>query len=175
MSLLFRLPTILQDSLGEYQKIINAASPEAFSLTELCGGSASEECSNNILAMGDNATFMKYLLEKKNLAAKIDLIYIDPPFFSRADYGAEIKLTSEKEGKIPVMKQKAYHDTWENGMEEYLRMLTPRLLLMKDLLSEKGGIFIHLDWHAAHYVKVLMDEIFGEKNFVNEIIWQYKS
>ena len=119
--------------------------------------------------------FIKYLLAEKNLGGKVGLIYIDPPFFSRADYGAEIKLHAGKDTKIPAMKQKAYHDTWENGMEEYLRMLTPRLLLMRELLSEKGGIWVHLDWHAVHYVKILMDEIFQEKNFVNEIIWQYKS
>ncbi len=175
MSLLFKLPTILEESRIEYQKLISEKSNAQFSVTELCGGAETEGFSGNVVAMGDNAAFMKFLLSEKKMKGKLDLIYIDPPFFSRADYGAEIKLKDGKDAKIPVMKQKAYHDTWENGMEEYLRMLTPRLLLMKDLLSENGGIWIHLDWHATHYIKVLMDEIFGEKNFINEIIWQYKS
>ena len=73
------------------------------------------------------------------------------------------------------MKQKAYSDTWEAGMEEYLKMLSVRLMLMRDLLSVDGSIFVHLDWHSVHYVKILMDEIFGERNFINEIIWHYKS
>jgi adenine specific DNA methylase Mod len=60
-------------------------------------------------------------------------------------------------------------------MEEYLRMLAVRLFLMKELLSEDGCLWVHLDWHSVHYVKVLLDEIFGEKNFINEVIWNYKS
>lgn len=129
----------------------------------------------NILARGDNLPFMKFLAKEKGLEGKIDLIYIDPPFFSKTDYGSEIKLTGEGVAKIPAIRQKAYHDTWNDGLEEYLSMLIPRLYFMKDLLSEEGSFWIHLDWHAAHYVKVVLDEIFGEKNFVNEIIWHYKS
>jgi DNA modification methylase len=109
------------------------------------------------------------------MAGKIDLIYIDPPFFSKSNYRTEIKLRSDTIDKIPAIRQKAYHDVWDNSMEDYLRMLTTRLFLMRDLLSDEGSIFVHLDWHATHYVKLIMDEIFGEKNFVNEIIWQYKS
>lgn len=129
----------------------------------------------NILLQGDNLPFMKYLLEQKDLQGKINLIYIDPPFFSKSNYGSEIKLHSDKIKNIPVMKQKAYHDVWNDGMEEYLRMLYTRFLLMKELLTEDGCLWVHLDWHSVHYVKVILDEIFGEKNFVNEIIWNYKS
>jgi site-specific DNA-methyltransferase (adenine-specific) len=129
----------------------------------------------NILVQGDNLPFMQFLLEQKNLQGKINLIYIDPPFFSKANYGSEIKLYSEKIKSIPVIKQKAYHDIWNNGMEEYLRMLYTRFLLIKELLTEDGCLWVHLDWHSVHYVKVLLDDIFGEKNFINEIIWNYKS
>ena len=170
-----KLPKILEDSYAVCQEILSAPAEDSFSVTEIIGKDFPGESPVNTVALGDNAAFIRYLLAEKRLGGKVDLIYIDPPFFSRADYGAEIKLHAGKDTKIPAMKQKAYHDTWENGMEEYLRMLTPRLLLMRELLSEKGGIWVHLDWHAVHYVKILMDEIFQEKNFVNEIIWQYKS
>jgi adenine specific DNA methylase Mod len=109
------------------------------------------------------------------MAGKINLIYIDPPFFSKSNYGSELKLHSDKISKIPVIKQKAYHDVWESGMEEYLQMLAVRFMLMKELLAEDGCLWVHLDWHSVHYVKVLLDEIFGEKNFVNEVVWNYKS
>ena len=176
MSLLLKLPQILEDSRAEYKKILSDRSIEPFPVTEMIGKDVEgAETSENAVFLGDNAACMKFLLTGRKMAGKLSLIYIDPPFFSKADYGAEIKLKSDKSGTIPVIKQKAYHDTWENGMEEYLRMLTPRLFLMRDLLAPDGGIWVHLDWHAVHYVKALMDEIFGEKNFVNEIIWQYKS
>ena len=128
----------------------------------------------SVLCFGDNADFMKYLLQKKDMAGKIAQIYIDPPFFSKATYEATVSVTNEA-GEETKVKKKAYQDIWDEGMEEYLKMLGVRLMLMKDLLSDNGTIWVHLDWHGVHYVKVLMDEIFGEKNFVNEIIWTYKS
>ncbi len=112
---------------------------------------------------------MKTLLETGNMFGKVQLIYIDPPFFSKADYDAVLKAGDES------IKHLAYGDKWERGLSEYLKMLTVRLLLMRDLLADSGLIWLHLDWHAAHYAKIIMDEIFGEKNFVNEIIWTYKS
>lgn len=165
MSMITRLPQILEESRQAYQ-LIQAAS---FAVSETIRDGS------NILACADNLSFMKYLLEQREMEGKIRLIYIDPPFFSKANYGSEIKLHSEKFSTIPVIKQKAYHDIWEDGMEEYLRMLAVRLFLMRDLLAEDGSIWVHLDWHGVHYVKILMDEIFGEKNFINEIIWNYKS
>ena len=165
MSLIARLSVIIEESREACQSALTGS----FSLVETIGQS------DNILAQGDNLPFMKYLLEQKDMAGKINLIYIDPPFYSKANYGTELKLHSEKISKIPVIKQKAYHDLWEDGMEEYLRMLTIRFFLMKELLSEDGCLWVHLDWHSVHYVKVILDEIFGEKNFVNEIIWNYKS
>lgn len=97
------------------------------------------------------------------------MIYIDPPFFTKSDYSAVIKRGEES------ITEHAYADKWERGMPEYLEMLSVRLMLMKDLIADDGLIWVHLDWHAVHYVKIIMDEIFGEKNFVNEIIWTYKS
>ena len=165
MSLIAKLSVIIEECREAYRSITAGN----FSVIEKIGHG------DNILANGDNLLFMKYLLEQKEMAGKINLIYIDPPFFSKANYGSELKLHSDKIRKIPVIKQKAYHDVWEDGMEEYLKMITIRLLLMKELLSEDGCLWVHLDWHSVHYVKILLDEIFGEKNFVNEVIWTYKS
>lgn len=126
------------------------------------------------LCFGDNEDFMKFLLNKDDMAGKIQQIYIDPPFFSKATYDATVKMTNADGDEIKV-KKRAYEDIWEEGMEEYLKMMGVRLMLMRDLLSETGTIWVHLDWHGVYYVKVLMDEIFGEKNFINEIVWTYKS
>lgn len=131
----------------------------------------------NILAYGDNISFMKYLINERDMKGKIKLIYIDPPFFSKSNYEATLKIKSDAcgDGTEKKVKQLAYRDVWEQGMEEYLTMLTSRLLLMHDLLTDDGTIWVHLDWHSVHYVKILMDDIFGDGNFINEIIWQYKS
>lgn len=128
----------------------------------------------NRLIQGDNLPVCKYLINN-GMGGKLKMIYVDPPFFSKADYKTEIKLHVDGEKKIPVIKQSAYKDSWEHGMEEYLTMLASRLFAFRDLLDDEGCIWVHLDWHAVHYVKVLMDEIFGEDNFVNEVIWNYKS
>jgi len=129
----------------------------------------------NMLALGDNLGFIAWLLREKHLAGAVQLVYLDPPFFSKADYGAEIKLSVRDGIKVPAIRQTAYRDTWENGMEEYLTDLAARLILIRELLSDEGCVWVHLDHHATHYVRVLLDEIFGEKNFVNEVIWTYKS
>ena len=165
MSLIENLPIIIEESRESVRSIIAGS----YTAAEQIGQG------QNILLQGDNLPFMKYLLDQRDLLGEINLIYIDPPFFSKTSYGSELKLHSDKIKKIPVIKQKAYHDVWEDGMEEYLRMLTVRFLLMKELLAEDGCLWVHLDWHSVHYVKILLDEIFGEKNFINEIIWNYKS
>ncbi len=165
MSLIENLPKIIQEC-REASRSIAAGS---YTVSEKTGQG------ENILLQGDNLAFMKYLLDQRELSGKINLIYIDPPFFSKTSYGSEIKLQSDKIKKIPVIKQKAYLDKWEDGMEEYLRMLAIRLIMIKELLADDGCLWVHLDWHSVHYVKVILDEIFGEKNFINEIIWNYKS
>ncbi|MDD3199698.1 MAG: site-specific DNA-methyltransferase [Eubacteriales bacterium] len=165
MSLIENLPKIIQESREAIRSIIAGS----YTASEKIGQG------ENILLQGDNLPFMKYLLDQRELSGKINLIYIDPPFFSKTSYGTEIKLQSDKIKKIPVIKQNAYLDKWEDGMEEYLRMLTIRLMMMKELLADDGCLWVHLDWHSVHYVKVLLDEIFGERNFINEIIWNYKS
>lgn len=137
---------------------------------------------HNRLIYGDNLLVMQGLLlgDKdsglESMRGKIDLIYIDPPYDSKADYRTKITLpNSDIEQKPNVLEQFAYSDTWRDGTISYLRMIYPRIALMRELLSERGSIYVHLDWHIGHYVKILMDKIFGKENFVNEIVWSYRS
>lgn len=134
----------------------------------------------NRLIYGDNLLAMQALLSGdpssglQSMRGKIDLIYIDPPFDSKADYRTKITLPGvDLEQKPTVIEQFAYADTWKDGTVSYLKMLYPRLALMRELLSDKGSIYVHIDWHVGHYVKIVLDEIFGKDNFVNEIIWNY--
>lgn len=120
----------------------------------------------------DNLIVIEKLL-KEGCKGKIDLIYIDPPFLTKTNYKGKIVIKNEKSKEI--IEHFAYKDTWENGLTSYLEMLYTRLYLMRELLSEKGTIYVHLDYRTVHYVKILMDEIFGEKNFINEVVWAYKS
>jgi adenine-specific DNA-methyltransferase len=108
-----------------------------------------------------------------SLRGKGDLIYIDPPFDSKADYRTKITLPGvELEQKPTVIEQFAYSDTWVDGTASYLAMITPRLILMRELLSDTGSIYVHLDWHVGHYVKLVLDEVFGKDNFCNQVIWK---
>jgi adenine-specific DNA-methyltransferase len=133
----------------------------------------------NRLIYGDNLLAMAALLagdeNTPSLRGKVDLIYIDPPFDSKADYRTKITLPGgDVEQKPTVIEQFAYSDTWADGTASYLAMIVPRLCLMRELLSDKGSIYVHLDWHIGHYVKLAIDEIFGKDNFLNEIIWKRK-
>lgn len=96
-------------------------------------------------------------------AASFDLIYIDPPF----NTGSERRLLQN------VERGPSYADSWDDGLQEYLDWLEARLVLMRELLQPQGALFVHLDWHAVHYVKVLLDRLFGCRNFQNEFIWYY--
>jgi len=129
----------------------------------------------NRLIWGDNLLAMQGLLAE-GYEGRINLIYIDPPFDSKADYSRRIIIKGkESTEETSVIERLAYKDTWVDGTDAYLDMLYPRLQLMKRLLAEDGSIYVHLDWHVGHYVKVIMDEIFGKENFINEIIWCYRT
>jgi len=141
---------------------------------------------NRLIWTNDNLVALKTLLDEKDSVSgeyeyrnKIDLIYIDPPFMVQDDFVAQNTIDIEVDEEEGVMSVKeptiietiAYKDTWQNGLDSFLQMMRERLLLMKELLSPTGSIYVHLDWHAVHYVKVLMDEIFGYENFRNQIVW----
>ena len=128
----------------------------------------------NRLIWGDNKYIMASLLEE--FAGKIDLIYIDPPFATGADFSVKMTLGDAEWTKEPsAIEDKAYRDTWGQGLDSYLQMMYERLVLMRQVLSEKGSIYVHLAHHVGPYIKVLLDEIFGKENFQNEIIWFYKT
>lgn len=174
MSLIFSLPAILEESRREYRKIKEGGEGEkAFYPVEQIG--RGEQSGESLLAKGDNLEFIRFLMGKRELEGKVQLIYMDPPFYSKASYDAVIRLKSPLVPQVPAIKPSAYDDVWKTGIEDYLRMLCVRFFLMKDLLSDQGCFWVHLDWHVVHYVKILLDEIFGDKNFINEIIWNYKS
>jgi len=135
----------------------------------------------NLLIWGDNKLVMSSLLKGDpergipSMAGKINLIYIDPPFFTGADFTIRTKLGDERIEKEPsIIEERAYKDTWSGGIASYLRYMYERLVLMRELLADNGSIYVHLDWHVGHYVKVMMDEIFGYDKCQNEIIWCYR-
>ena len=257
-SLIFALPKVVEEGRKETEKILERLSGQhtlglqtneyvlpAKDSAGLFRGAA-PDCADanawkNRLVYGDNLLAMQAMLAGDpasglpSMRGKIDLIYIDPPFDSKADYRTKVTLPAptppdrglatslpplcladstsplgqgrwageEGEGKplrpedgtpplgrggkegaegtvtleqrSTVLEQFAYSDTWKDGTVSYLNMLYPRLALMRELLSEKGSIYVHIDWHVGHYVKILLDEIFGKENFVNEIVWHYPS
>ena len=137
----------------------------------------------NMVIRGECVSACAYLKENN---IKVDLVYIDPPFASGADYAktiyvrrnpkvaeaiekAEEKLEDEE---LRTFEEKMYGDVWNK--EAYLNWMYENLMAIKSVMSEKGSIYVHLDWHIGHYVKILMDEIFGEENFIDEIIWHYE-
>lgn len=139
------------------------------------GGPAAPAWTNRLI-YGDNLLAMAALLagddQTPSLRGKVDLIYIDPPFDSKADYRTKVSLPGmEIEQKPTVIEQFAYSDTWSEGTASYLAMMTPRLILMRELLAETGAMYVHLDWHVGHYVKIVLDEIFGRDQFKREIVW----
>ncbi len=193
ISLIEELPKIIERGKKEAQKILDGISSKnkiTLQTNELVLPSKDtsglfrgqiKEIKNqewfNRLVYGDNLFAMQALLAGdpqtglSSMRGKIDLIYIDPPFDSKADYRTKIHLPgTDIEQKPTVIEQFAYSDTWKDGTTSYLEMMVPRLILMRELLSEQGSIYVHIDWHVGHYVKVIMDEIFGKENFVNEIV-----
>ncbi len=119
----------------------------------------------------DNLQVMSHLL--KEYRGQVDLIYIDPPFDSKADYKKtiEIRGVGKASSDSSSFEEKQYGDIWTN--DEYLQFMYERLLLMRELLSDTGAIYVHADYHRAHYIRLILDEVFGEEHFQNELIWRY--
>ncbi|MFC9600195.1 site-specific DNA-methyltransferase [Peribacillus butanolivorans] len=124
----------------------------------------------NKIFWGDNLQVMSHLL--KDYRGKVKMIYIDPPFDSKADYKKTIALRGKSiKNDLNFFTEKQYSDIWHN--DEYLQFMYERLILMRELLSEDGSIFLHCDWHKVHHLRCLMDEVFGPERFINEVIWCY--
>lgn len=192
-SLIYELPRIVEQGKREAQKILERISSNTrigLQTNELVlpnkddgmysgtipqiGG---DEWRNRLI-YGDNLLVMQALLAGDpatglpSMRGMVDLIYIDPPFDSKADYRTKVSLPNISLSQKPtVIEQFAYSDTWKDGTVSYLEMLYPRLVLMRELLSEQGSIYVHIDWHIGHYVKLLLDDVFGKDNLINEIIW----
>lgn len=124
----------------------------------------------NKIFWGDNLQVMSHLL--KEYRGQIDLVYIDPPFDSKADYKKKIdvKGVGKAESDSSTFEEKQYGDIWTN--DEYLQFMYERLMLLKELLSERGSIFLHCDWRKSHFLRCILDEIFGSDCFCACISWR---
>ena len=130
----------------------------------------------NLLIWGDNKLVTASLL--KEFKGKIDLIYIDPPFDVGADFTMTVSIGDKKEtiGKDQsALEMVAYRDMWGKGTDSYLHMLHERLTIMFELLSDTGCIYVHCDNTMGHYIKILMDDVFGKERFLNNVVWSYQT
>jgi DNA modification methylase len=123
----------------------------------------------NKIFWGDNLQVMSHLL--KDFRGKVNLVYIDPPFDSKADYKKKIELQGKAiTNDQNTFEEKQYTDIWNN--DEYLQFMYERLILIRELLAENGSIYLHCDAKKAHYIKILMDEVFGNDNFLCQVVWK---
>lgn len=172
LTIIEQLPEIIRNGEKTYKDILKNPYVERFTYEEIIIPNGEKQSPANEFYQGDNLFAMERLL-KNGYGGKIDLIYIDPPFMTKSNQEGRIVINDGE--KEHVIEQIAYEDNWEKGIISYLNMLCPRLYLMRELLSQKGTLYVHLDYRTVHYVKILLDSIFGAENFLNEIIWAYKS
>ena len=137
----------------------------------LLRGAAGGNGWRNLLIWGDNKLVVSSLL--KEFAGALDLIYVDPPFDTGNDFTAAVTLGDEPFVKErSILEEHAYRDTWGRGTASFASMLYERLVLAHDLLSDRGSLYVHCDWRTSHYVRFILDEIFGAENFRNEVVWK---
>lgn len=181
-----------QAVLGNFNRILKYKGADDISMTLQRGmplyemekqETIGENDDGNMIIRGECVSACAYLKEQ---GIQVDLVYIDPPFASGADYAKKVYIRhnpkvaqtiaqAELELDIDELKtfeEKMYGDVWDK--EKYLNWMYENLMAIKSVMSETASIYVHLDWHIGHYVKILMDEIFGEDNFKNELIWCYK-
>ena len=136
---------------------------------------------NNKLIWGDNKLILSSLKngplrEEIEEQGGIKLIYIDPPFDVGADFSMDIEIGGETLTKKPgILEEIAYRDTWGKGADSFIAMIYERLVLMRDLLSDDGSIYVHCDWRVNSYIRLALDEVFGKDNFRNEVVWKRQS
>ena len=179
-----------QAVLGNFNRILRYKGADEMSMTLQRGmplyemekqEPVGENADGNMVIRGECVSACAYLKEQ---GIQVDLVYIDPPFASGADYAkkvyirrnpkvAEAIAQAEQELDVEELKafeEKMYGDVWDK--EKYLSWMYENLMAIKSVMSETASIYVHLDWHIGHYVKILLDEVFGEDSFRNEIIWQ---
>ena len=182
-----------QAVLGNFNRILRYKGADDISMTLQRGmplyemekqETVGENADGNMVIRGECVSACAYLKEQ---GIQVDLVYIDPPFASGADYAkkvyirrnpkvAEAIAQAEQELDVDELKafeEKMYGDVWDK--EKYLNWMYENLIAIKSIMSPRASIYIHLDWHIVHYVKILMDEVFGEENYRNEITWCYKT
>ena len=180
-----------QAVLGNFNRILRYKGADDISMTLQRGmplyemekqETVGENADGNMVIRGECVSACAYLKEK---GIQVDLVYIDPPFASGADYAKKVyirrnpkvaKAIAQAEQELDVdelkaFEEKMYGDVWDK--EKYLNWMYENLMAIKSVMSETASIYVHLDWHIIHYVKILLDEIFGEDNFRNEIVWCY--
>lgn len=186
-------PVSGQAVLGNFNRVLKYKGADDISMTlqrgmpfyeTECNEKVGENANGNLVIRGECVSACAYLKEK---GIEVDLVYIDPPFASGADYAKHVYIrrnpklaekiaAAEQELEIDELKafeEKMYGDVWDK--EKYLNWMYENLMAIKSIMSETASIYVHLDWHIGHYVKVLMDEIFGEDCFINEIVWKSQS
>lgn len=157
---------------------VNESAADRAKNLDLFGGGPAPEWRNRLI-WGDKKYVLPSLL--KEFAGQVNLVYIDPPFATGGDFSYTATVPDGPDGedggtfvKQPsVIEQKAYRDTWGRGLDGYLKWFHETAVLLRDLLADDGSIYVHLDWHVAHYAKGVLDEVFGRENFLNEIVWWY--
>ena len=157
------------------ETVNESAQERQLSLLSLYGGSGSSEWRNRLI-WGDKKYVLPSLLPE--FAGKINLIYIDPPFDTGADFSFTTTIPDSDASftKEPSMiEQKAYRDTWGRGLDSYLQWFYETVILLRELLADDGSLYVHLDWHVDDYAKVILDEVFGKENLRNIICWAYRS
>lgn len=164
MTVLEQVISGLAEGREQYRKI--AGEPGDISAEKSAG-------SESMLSLSDNLDFMKQLLAD-GYGGSFSTIYIDPPFFTKSKFNAAVSVR-DPEGGSHRIRHLAFDDRFERSLECYIENMTVRLLMMRDLLAPDGLLWVHLDWHSSHYIRLVLDEIMGEKNFINEIVWCYKS
>ena len=180
-----------QAILGNFNRILKYKGADDISMTLQRGmplyemekvETVGKNADGNMVIRGECVSACAYL---KSKGIQVDLVYIDPPFASGADYAKKVyirrnpkvaKAIAQAEQELDVdelkaFEEKMYGDVWDK--EKYLNWMYENLMAIKSVMSETASIYVHLDWHIGHYVKILLDEIFGEANFVNEITWYY--
>ena len=180
-----------QAVLGNFNRILKYKGADDVSMTLQRGmplyemekiETVGENADGNMVIRGECVSACAYLKEQ---GIQVDLVYIDPPFASGADYAKKVYIRrnpkvseaiaqAEQELNVDELKafeEKMYGDVWDK--EKYLNWMYENLMAIKSIMSEKASIYVHLDWHIGHYVKILLDEVFGEDHFRNEIVWWY--